>query len=79
MPLVVQRALPKLLGVTSACTSTRSGRVPFHADYDSRASGIGCRSARKIAEGLVTSNKSLAMHLEDADLVRRAKAIFDAA
>jgi hypothetical protein len=54
-PIAVRRAVPYPVGATSACTSTRIGRVPLSVDVTTEPLFPTGRSARNSAEGSATS------------------------
>ena len=51
----MRRGVPKPVGATSACTSTRSVRVPESAAVTALPAASCGRSARKRADGFATS------------------------
>ena len=59
LPMAVRRAVPRLDGLTRACTSTKMGRVPSTLGITTEPGTLTGRSARKSAEGLSTSAKPL--------------------
>ena len=59
MPLAVRRALPNVLLLTSACTSTSSGREPS-MEHSTAEPGVPAgRSARNSCDGLGTARRPL--------------------
>ena len=55
MPLDMRRGLPNTVGVTSACTSVRSGRVPSIAHITTQPLASCARSDRSVSDAFVTS------------------------
>ena len=71
----IRRALPNVLALTSACTSTSSGREPFDGAVHGgawRVDGtLGQEERRRVRDGA----QALARHLEDAKLADRAEPV----
>ena len=79
MPLAILRALPNVLLVTSACTSTSIGREPS-MQHSTADPGLPIeRSARNICDGFGHLAQPRARHLEHAELARRAEPVLERA
>ena len=55
MTMTYSRGVPKVVGETSACTSTSTGRVPSRAGRTTEPGASSGRSAKKSSEGFSTS------------------------
>ena len=77
-PVPTRRGMARSVGETSACISSRSGRVPSMVQTTAEP---GCSSSGlpKSFEGSSTAARPGRGHLEDAELVRRAEAVLDGA
>ena len=69
--------MPREVGATSAWISTSSGRVPSIPANTTVPGLPRSRSERKSSDGSSTPAQARARHLEHADLVRRAEAVFE--
>ena len=67
--------MPSEVGATSAWISTSSGRVPSMPANTAVPGEPRSRSDRNSSDGLATSRRPDAGHLEHADLVGRAEAV----
>ena len=75
MPLAIRRALPYELALTSACTSTSSGRDPSMQHSTAEPGALAGRSARNSADGFGTPFKPAPRHLEHAQLADGAEPV----
>ena len=74
-PWAVRRGDGALLGTTSACTSTSSGRCPSSTGATTEPGTPACRSARNSALGSGTPTRPALAHLEQAQLVGAAEPV----
>ena len=79
MPLAIRRALPYVLPLTRAWTSTRIGRDPSTVQSTAEPGADSGRSERNSLDGFVTGTQAGAGHLEHAELADRTEAILDGA
>ena len=77
-PVAVRRGGTISVGATSACTSTSSGRVPFHRTEDDRARGRA-GLADEARGGVGDLDEAALAHLEDAHLAGCAEAVLEGA
>ena len=75
-----RRGIGACVGATSACTSTHSGRDPFHASaVTTEPVAPARRSARNSALGSSTAVEPVLGHLHEAELVGGAEAVLQRA
>ena len=79
MPIAIRRALPYVLVLTSACTSTRIGREPSTQHSTAEPGVPDARSDRNSRDGFGDRREAGAGHLEHAELAHRAEAVLDRA
>ena len=75
-PVACRRGIARSEGATSACTSSRIGRLPSIAGRSTEP-GPAAPSSASADDGSTTGVEPCARHLEDPDLVGGAEAVLD--